>query len=126
MGGSHDHPRKATALRLDFGCGCDARAASWRAHSGRLHAGRVWHLDSVREDGSLPFDLLAAGDYESVLSLLGPNEARRVVPPKLSEGARAARAPRRPDELVGALQNRIHREGGTARAARSVRVRGGG
>jgi transcriptional regulator with XRE-family HTH domain len=83
-------------------------------------------LLSAREDGSLPFDLLVAGDYDRVLSLLGPNEARRVLPPKLSEGARAARAPRSPHELVGALQNRIHREDGTARAARSVRVRGGG
>ena len=83
-------------------------------------------LLSAREDGSLPFDLLVAGDYDRVLSLLGPNEARRVLPPTLSEGARASRAPRSPDELVGALQNRIHREGGTARAARSVRVRGGG
>jgi DNA-binding transcriptional regulator YiaG len=83
-------------------------------------------LLSVREDGSLPLDLLAAGDYDRVLSLLGPNEGRRMLPPKLSEGARAARAPRGPDELVGVLQDRIHREGGTARVARSVRVRGGG
>lgn len=80
-------------------------------------------LLGVREDGSLPFDLLAAGDYERVLSLLGPGEARRVSPPKLSDEARAARAPRAPEELVGALQDRIHRDGGTARAARSVRVR---
>ena len=80
-------------------------------------------LLGVREDGSLPLDLLAAGDYDRVLSLLGPNEGRRMLPPKLSEGARASRSP---DQLVEALQDRIHREGGTARAARSVRVRGGG
>jgi hypothetical protein len=60
-----------------------------------------------------------------VLSLLGPGEARRVSPPKLSEEARAARAPRPPEELVGALQDRIHRDGGMARAAKSVRVRSG-
>jgi hypothetical protein len=82
-------------------------------------------LLGVREDGSLPFDLLAAGDYDRVLSLLGPGEARHVSPSKLSEEARAARAPRPPEELVGALQDRIHRDGGTARIAKSVRVRSG-
>jgi DNA-binding transcriptional regulator YiaG len=73
----------------------------------------------------LPFDLLAAGHYERVLSLLGPGEARRVSPPKLSAEAHAARAARPPEELVGALQDRIHRDGGTARAAKSVRNRSG-
>ena len=46
--------------------------------------------------------------------------------PRLSEEARAARAPRPPEELVGALQDRIHREPGAFRAAKSVRVRNGG
>ena len=78
-----------------------------------------------REDGSLPIDLLAAGEYERVLSLLGSGEARRISPPKLADEARAARARRTPEELVGALQDRIHRDGGTARAAKSVRVRSG-
>ena len=80
-------------------------------------------LLGVREDGSIPFDLLTAGDYERVLSLLGLGEARRVSPPKLSDEARAARAPAAPEQLVGALQDRIHRASGTARAAKSVRVR---
>lgn len=81
-------------------------------------------LLGVRGDGNLPFDLLAAGDYESVLSLLGPGGGRRASPPQLSEEARTARAPSSPEDLVGALQDRIHRDGGTARAAKSVRVRG--
>jgi len=80
-------------------------------------------LLGVREDGRLPLDLLAAGDYERVLSLLGLGEARRISPPSPSDEARAAQAPRSPEELVGALQDRIHREAGTARAAKSVRVR---
>ncbi len=80
-------------------------------------------LLGVREDGSLPFDLLAAGDYEGVILLLGQEEARRLSPSKLSERARAARTPRRPEELIGALQDRIHREDGTVRVAKSVRVR---
>ncbi|NMQ29138.1 XRE family transcriptional regulator [Candidatus Accumulibacter phosphatis] len=83
-------------------------------------------LLGVREDGNMPFDLLAEGGYERVLSLLGPGEGRRVSPLKLSEDARTARAPQSPEELVGALHDRIHRDGGTTRAAKSVRVRGGG
>lgn len=35
------------------------------------------------------------------------------------------RAPRPPEELVGALQDRVHRESGSTRAAKSVRVRNG-
>jgi DNA-binding transcriptional regulator YiaG len=79
-------------------------------------------LLGVREDGSLPFDLLAAGDYERVLSQLGQGKARRAAPPKLSEEARAARAPRPPEELVGALQNRIHPTSGRLRAAKAIAV----
>lgn len=75
------------------------------------------------ENGSIPLDLLVAGDYERFVSLLGRGEARRVVAPNLSKEARAARAPRAPEELVGALQDRVHREFGALRAAKSVRVR---
>lgn len=76
----------------------------------------------VCEDGSLPFDLLAAGDYDRVLSLLGPGEARRVPPAKLSDDARAARAPRPPEELVDALQDRLHPTSGRLLAAKAVRI----
>jgi DNA-binding transcriptional regulator YiaG len=93
-----------------------------RIDRGSASANRAALL-GICEDGSLLFDLLAAGDYERVLSLLGPGEAHRVSPPKLSEEARAARAPHPPEELVGALQDRIHRDGGTVRAAKSVKVR---
>lgn len=79
-------------------------------------------LLGAREDGSLPFDLLAAGDYDRVLSLLGPGDPRRAPPPKLSDDARAARAPRPPEELVGALQDRIHPTSGPLRAAKAITV----
>ena len=79
-------------------------------------------LLGVPEDGSLPFDLLAAGDYDRVLSLLGPGEARRAALPKLSDEARAARAPRPPEELVGGLQDRIHPTSGRLRAAKGIAV----
>jgi DNA-binding transcriptional regulator YiaG len=82
-------------------------------------------LLGAREDGTLPFDLLTNGDYERVLLLAGVGNALRVSPRKLSAEAEAARAPPPPENLVGALQDRIHRDSGTARAAKSVRVRGG-
>jgi DNA-binding transcriptional regulator YiaG len=78
-----------------------------------------------REDGLLPFDLLVAKEYERVSSLLGEGGAQRASLPKLSKEARAARAPRPPEELVGALQDRVHRDTGAFRAARSVRMRSG-
>lgn len=83
-------------------------------------------LFAAREDGSIPFDLLTAGEYERVIALLGAGEVGRAAPPKLSTQAQTARAPSAPDELVGALQDRVHREGGKTRVARSVRARGGG
>lgn len=80
----------------------------------------------ARNDGTLPFDLLAEGQYERVVSLLHSGEAfARPRPPQLSGEAKAARAPRRPEELVDALQDRVHRERGIARAANSVKVRSG-
>jgi hypothetical protein len=78
-------------------------------------------------DGTIPFDLLAEGRYEQVVSLLGPGRSfPRVMPPQLSNEAKAARAPRPPEELVGALQDQIHREMRVARPAKSVKVRSGG
>ena len=79
-------------------------------------------LLGVRQDGSIPFDLLAAGDYERVLALLGQGERRRAALPKLSAEVRAARAPRPPEELVGALQDRIHPTSGRLRAAKVIAV----
>lgn len=88
---------------------------------GSASANRAALLDA-REDGSLPFDLLAAGDYERVVSLIGAGHARRISPPALSEESRVARAPRPPEELVGALQDRIHPTSGRLRAAKPITV----
>ncbi len=76
----------------------------------------------IGENGRLPFDLLAAGDYDGAFTLLGPGDACRVLPPALSPETRAARAPLPPEALVDALQDRIHRDRGPVRAAKSVRV----
>ena len=79
-------------------------------------------LLAVREDGSIPFDLLTATDYDRVVALLKPNEARRAHVQKISAEAMAARAPRPPEELVGALQDRVHPASGRLLAAKTVRV----
>ncbi len=77
-------------------------------------------LLGVREDGTIPFDLLVSGEYERVVSLLGTGDGRRVSPTKLSKDARAARAPRPPEDLVGALQDRIHPTSGRLLAAKPI------
>ena len=41
----------------------------------------------------------------------------------LSDKAKAARLPRPPEELVGTLEDRPHREPGVVRAAKSVRIK---
>jgi DNA-binding transcriptional regulator YiaG len=80
----------------------------------------------ARDDGTIPFDLLAGGQYERVASLLHHIQGLpRLTPPRLSDEAKAARAPRSPEELASALQDRVHRETGAARAAKSVKVRSG-
>lgn len=82
-------------------------------------------LLAVRDDGSIPFDLLTDGQYDRVVALVGPGQGgRRASPPTLAEEAKAARTPRPPENLVGALQDRVHREPGIVRAAKSVRARG--
>ena len=82
-------------------------------------------LLGASESGISPLDLLAAREYERVLSLLGSGDGYRASPPKISKDARTLRAPQPPEEFVGALQSRIHHAKGTVRVAKSVRIRGG-
>ena len=80
-------------------------------------------LFTATADGRIPFDLLIAGQYEMAAGSIGMGVAPRVSPPSLSMSAATARAPRPPYELLGALQDRVHKESVTVRAARSVRAR---
>lgn len=66
-------------------------------------------LVSPLEGGKTPIDLLAEGDYPRVSTELGrgPEARPSATRPQLSQEARAARAPRPPEELVGALQDRV-------------------
>jgi len=73
-----------------------------------------------REDGTIPFDLLAAGDYERVVLLLGLGGSSRLVPTKVSDESRAIRAPLPPEKLVGALQDRVHPASGRLLAAKPI------
>lgn len=99
----------AVVRKIDRGSPSDTRAA----------------LLGVREDGTIPFDLLVDGDYERVIAVLGHGEGRPATSPTLSHEARAARAPSPPEVLVDALQDRIHVTSGAHRAAKSVKVRSG-
>ena len=81
-------------------------------------------LLGASESGISPLDLLAAREYERVLSLLGSGDGYRASPPKISKDVRTLCAPQQPEDLVGALQDRIHHSKGTVRAAKSVRIRG--
>lgn len=100
-------------------------AAMRKVDRGSASANRAVLL-VARNDGTFPFDLLAEGQYERVVSLLHSGEAfARPRPPQLSGEAKTARAPRRPEELVDTLQDRVHRERGITRAANSVKVRSG-
>lgn len=78
-------------------------------------------LLTAHEDGGLPFDSLVAQDYEQVVLMLGP-AMERARSPKISDEARAARAPRPPEELVGAFQDRIHPTSGRLLKAKPLRV----
>lgn len=72
--------------------------------------------------GTTPFDMLAARRFDDARLILGPGRAR-LAPALagLSEEARAARRPLPPEELYDAKSERVHREPGRARAARTAR-----
>lgn len=85
-------------------------------------------LFEVGADGVAPFNLLVGRQYQLAQLLLGTPTAIGVIPRRQLPGVLAARSPLPPDQLVGALQDRVHTERGVARPAASVkarRVRGG-
>jgi DNA-binding transcriptional regulator YiaG len=82
-------------------------------------------LLGARGDGTVPFDRLAEGRYEEVVDLLGPGGPPRKPRMKVSAAVLAERAPRPPEELVGALHDRIHHELGTVRKVKIARLPSG-
>lgn len=74
------------------------------------------------KQGISAFDLLLAKRFEEARAHLSAGitpQPRQLS--ELSAEAQAARLPLRPEELVGAMNDRVHQEPGRARAARTVR-----
>jgi transcriptional regulator with XRE-family HTH domain len=75
---------------------------------------------AVRADGTMALDLIAEGQYERVVALLGPGVGRRWHASKITAAAMAARAAQPPEELVGALQDRVFPASGRLLTAKPV------
>ena len=72
--------------------------------------------------GQSAFDLLTTGLYDEARRVLGVGVGRRDVErSELSAETSAARRPLPPEELVGAEQDRVHRDVGRGRVGRTVR-----
>ena len=94
-----------------------------RLDRGSAHANRTLLL-GMHADGCIPFDLLVVGQYQRVLALLGPGHASaRPRPAALAVDARVARAPHAPEDVVGSLPDRVHKEIGKVRVPRVARNR---
>lgn len=75
------------------------------------------------QDGVLPLDLLRERRYDEFLEQVGVGPGRtKLATQPLSRAAREARKPLPPERLIDALQDRVHREPGRGRAARTVRT----
>ena len=72
--------------------------------------------------GSTPFDLLASKRFDEAGALLGggPGSRRRTLRP-LDAKAAVERAPLPPETLIDAMNDRVHRDVGRVRPARTVR-----
>jgi DNA-binding transcriptional regulator YiaG len=98
----------ATLRRVDRGSARENRGALFEAQA----------------DGVIPFDLLVREHYQEVLDRLGPRAPRaRAARRPLDREAVAARMLPKPEELVGAMQDTVHREVGKNRAARARRAK---
>ena len=90
------------------------------ADRGSARSTRAAMMDA--RQGTTPFDMLAAQRFEDARSILGQGRARFAPAlAGLSEEAKAARRPLPPEELYDAKGERVHREPGRARAARTIR-----
>jgi transcriptional regulator with XRE-family HTH domain len=73
--------------------------------------------------GRTAFEMLIKAEYDRVIALVGPGNAQpRVRSPRMAKEVRAARAPRPPEELVDALQDRVHLEKPGKVTAKPIRV----
>ncbi len=71
-------------------------------------------------DGTTAFDLLVSQQFNDALAKLGRGRGRKErAQVELSSGAKAARRPLPPEELVDAMQDRVHHDIGRGREALS-------
>jgi len=92
-----------------------------QADRGTARSNREMLLTHQR--GIIPIDLLVEGKYEKFLQLVGKGPGRKSNTLKpLSRDAWEACKPQPPEELVDALQDRVHKDIGRGRAARTVRI----
>jgi DNA-binding transcriptional regulator YiaG len=97
-----------------------------KADRGSATANRTMLL-SAGVDGALPFDLLATSQFDRARDAMGSAGGQtRTAVPGLSQAEKDARSPMTPEDLVGALQDRIHRDSNVVRAARSAKAKGRG
>lgn len=79
-------------------------------------------LFTPTQEGKIPFDLLVEHRYEEVIQLLGAGVPRSHYRPlSISASAKLTREPQKPEELVGALQDSVHRDIGIGRAVKSLK-----
>jgi len=76
------------------------------------------------DNGNPLFDLLVAGKHKEFKQLVGAGNAlQKLQFGSLSEDVYSARMPQNPADLVNSLQDRVHREVGESRPARTARSR---
>lgn len=77
-------------------------------------------------NGIIPLDLLSEKRHDEFLQLVGEGPGRRHIKltplSREAREAREARKPLPPEQLIDALQDRVHRDPGRGRAARTVRT----
>ncbi|MEL6605290.1 MAG: helix-turn-helix transcriptional regulator [Cyanobacteria bacterium J06614_10] len=81
-------------------------------------------LLSPCKNGQIPFDLLVAGRYEDVKKLLGyGNVPEQVQLIPIDDNERVLRKPQKPNELIDALHEPVHKDIGQSRSVRSAKIR---
>jgi DNA-binding transcriptional regulator YiaG len=101
----HLHRLLAITRKIDRGTASENRAA----------------LLAVSDEGA-PFDLLAQGQYDRVVALLGEGPPRRFVTPKLSDEALRSRKPSPPEAFLDSLQDKIKVRPGRLLASKPIRT----
>ncbi len=75
-------------------------------------------------DGRIPFDLISEKNFTGAEQLLGRGVGRKEsIPSRIDYDERILRSPLPPEQLVDAMNDRIHRPSGKGRAVRTMRAR---